>query len=296
MGCRLALLTLLAAACNAVLGIEPTKDRGSDSDGDGVDDVSDNCRMVANPDQNDEDGDGIGDACDNCPLVVNFDQTKDQDGDGIGDACDPHPFDSGDCEILFDSFSDVTDFTARWHAAPPSAMAAFTPWPGKVTIASYSGSPVALLASDLGASAPDLSYDVQIVATAALADGGEIDVVTQYVAAPEDGSFCYVSRSFSSYFYGCGDFNPAMETNTNLTSPPVGDDLAMEMSAELPDRTAHVTGQVDYGGAVGQTDASVVASAAGSSGVRVIGQTFDLRAIALYHYQPGTPCPTKLVR
>src|SRR5262249_43774017 len=35
-----------------------------DTDGDGVVDCLDNCRLVANPDQRDSDGDGTGDACD----------------------------------------------------------------------------------------------------------------------------------------------------------------------------------------------------------------------------------------
>ena len=39
-----------------------------DSDGDGVDDVEDNCPVVSNPDQLDSDGDGLGDACDATPL------------------------------------------------------------------------------------------------------------------------------------------------------------------------------------------------------------------------------------
>jgi hypothetical protein len=59
----------------------------TDFDQDGVFDVSDNCRSVANADQDDGDGDGVGSACDNCidranPLLV------DSDRDGHGNACD----------------------------------------------------------------------------------------------------------------------------------------------------------------------------------------------------------------
>src|SRR5439155_24857451 len=61
-----------------------------DSDGDGIEDVDDNCAAVANPNQADLDRDGVGDACDNCPTVANPTQA-DSDGDGIGDACDSIP-------------------------------------------------------------------------------------------------------------------------------------------------------------------------------------------------------------
>ena len=77
----------------------------ADGDGDGVEDVRDNCPEVANGDQADADGDGVGDLCDepdpdpdtdgdgildahdNCPEVANPAQT-DHDGDGEGDACE----------------------------------------------------------------------------------------------------------------------------------------------------------------------------------------------------------------
>lgn len=77
----------------------------NDKDGDGVEDGSDNCPSVPNPDQGDADMDGIGDACDddfvdkdsdgdgildlddNCPAAWNPDQL-DTDGDGIGDVCE----------------------------------------------------------------------------------------------------------------------------------------------------------------------------------------------------------------
>lgn len=88
----------------------------TDTDGDGVEDSSDNCPNVCNVYQADADGDGTGDACDptpgcggcgqiaceqpgdadkdgvgdafdNCPNVYNPRQL-DADGDGIGDCCD----------------------------------------------------------------------------------------------------------------------------------------------------------------------------------------------------------------
>lgn len=73
--------------------------RPSDSDADGIADVTDNCPRVSNVDQNDVDGNGRGDACDdfdrdgiengrdNCSDVTNANQA-DTDRDGLGDACD----------------------------------------------------------------------------------------------------------------------------------------------------------------------------------------------------------------
>ncbi|WP_421717534.1 thrombospondin type 3 repeat-containing protein [Algiphilus sp.] len=89
-------------------GTQPPQPPPRDSDGDGVEDDSDNCPSTANPGQadtdrdglgnacdntpngNDPDGDGIPDAGDNCPGTSNPDQADD-DGDGLGNACDSTP-------------------------------------------------------------------------------------------------------------------------------------------------------------------------------------------------------------
>ena len=52
----------------------------TDTDGDGLEDDSDNCASVANADQLDTDSDGLGNACDD-----------DDDGDGVADTADAFP-------------------------------------------------------------------------------------------------------------------------------------------------------------------------------------------------------------
>ncbi|MBN2108528.1 MAG: thrombospondin type 3 repeat-containing protein [Deltaproteobacteria bacterium] len=110
-----------------------------DADGDGIPDASDNCPVIANPQQNDADGDGVGDVCDetpgcgggcgqvvcegqadtdgdfvrdaidNCPAKCNADQL-DADNDGTGDVCDSDPGCGGEgrpaCETSCDADVD----------------------------------------------------------------------------------------------------------------------------------------------------------------------------------------------
>ncbi|MBV8759934.1 MAG: thrombospondin type 3 repeat-containing protein [Deltaproteobacteria bacterium] len=86
----------------------------TDTDGDGVFDVSDNCPTIANADQRDFDGDGHGDVCDHCPHFASA-TDPDGDGDGVGDACDPRPAQAGDMRLYWLDFTDAAQI-GTWNA------------------------------------------------------------------------------------------------------------------------------------------------------------------------------------
>src|SRR5438876_5068022 len=59
-----------AEQCSGTSATCPADVRATDSDGDGVCDLLDNCLTEANPSQADSDHDGLGDACDPCTNIV----------------------------------------------------------------------------------------------------------------------------------------------------------------------------------------------------------------------------------
>jgi hypothetical protein len=60
----------------------PCSDEGGDADGDGVCNATDNCPLVANPDQADGDGDGVGDVCDQPAVIFSAQVQQPINGDG----------------------------------------------------------------------------------------------------------------------------------------------------------------------------------------------------------------------
>jgi len=79
----------------------------TDTDGDGVRDLCDNCPGTGNSDQEDWDGDGVGNVCDNCDQKKNNNQV-DSDGDGSGDACDSDNDNDGRAD-LYDNCPTVAN-------------------------------------------------------------------------------------------------------------------------------------------------------------------------------------------
>jgi hypothetical protein len=93
---------------------------GSDADGDGVPDATDNCRFVRNPSQADASGDGVGDAC----------QCGDVDGNGLVNTVDALRIARGEvpgsdpkCDVTGDTFCNSVDALriARGEVLPGSA-------------------------------------------------------------------------------------------------------------------------------------------------------------------------------
>jgi len=299
-----AVLALGAAACNQVFDLVPTKLRPDapvvDEDADGVADGLDNCPDVANPSQVDDDRDGIGDACDNCPLVANHSQDHIGDADAVGDACDPHPELDGDCLILFDTFTDPATFATHWTVLGAGTIAV-TPSSGFVSIVPTGLNLVALVANDDNGTMLAGIFDVEAA--------GSVSVVTS------SGTLAISAISNASTAqtgYGCGllqtnnlvaqvdSTTSSSSTNTGdfMSSEPVGTDFLFRLRS--PNAAAGETTldcRADYGLAVGLVHFTPPQTPTGGGpGIRLVGGPADLGAIAAYRFQPGTSCPTPIMR
>ncbi len=119
----LAVNSLLVRGSGKLDDIKMLSGMPTDTDGDGIMDIPDNCPTISNTEQADTNEDGIGDACappqvpldtdgdgisdryDNCPTDANFEQS-DSDSDGTGDACEPLP---PPMDTDYDGIADVHD-------------------------------------------------------------------------------------------------------------------------------------------------------------------------------------------
>lgn len=112
-----------------------------DVDGDGFNDLADNCPYVANRDQSDLDNDTVGDACDdddtdqdgvidrvdNCPRVANPDQ-RNTDGDAFGDQCDPDHDNDGVLDVRTAADLQNLNLSAAYELVADIDLAAHTNW------------------------------------------------------------------------------------------------------------------------------------------------------------------------
>lgn len=103
----------------------------ADTDGDGIGDNADP----------DDDNDGVPDATDNCPLVANPDQS-DKDLDGIGDRCDPTP-----CEVCLPSRAAAAGGRS-WGAKPCGGVMPGSPSRSRCRIIPPSPEPATPVARD----------------------------------------------------------------------------------------------------------------------------------------------------
>lgn len=77
---------------------------GSDIDGDGIPDSTDNCPTVPNPDQSDGNGNGIGDACDSCPIEEEWNTVLNLTVSSGGSAPSIDLDSSGNVHLAFDDY------------------------------------------------------------------------------------------------------------------------------------------------------------------------------------------------
>ncbi|HEX5059327.1 MAG TPA: thrombospondin type 3 repeat-containing protein [Kofleriaceae bacterium] len=161
-----------------------------DSDGDGIKDNVDNCRLKSNPNQENEDGDLFGDVCDPCPPSQN---NTDGDGDGVGDLCDPEPTQTGNVITLFDGFN---------YAQPPANVVLFpsASWTfplGQVRLANLGGNQRAAYVFPQQGNGQNIvdavytSYSISQISTGIPAGVG---VVQRFDASQQNGVACLMGR------------------------------------------------------------------------------------------------------
>jgi hypothetical protein len=276
------------AACNGLYGLESTELLPDDEDADGVADIDDNCRHIANPDQADDDGDGAGDACDQCPLIPDA-QGSDLDGDGFGDACDPHPDRIGDCLVLFDSFTDPSQFDAGWMISSTNPTPVVDAEPGFVTLRYQPG-------FDLGIFARGLTglFDVDVVGKT---EGGMAQIMAATsVTSGMIGYRCKMeepSATLVTQAAGCttifADLVPKIS---------VARDVRVRVGIEDLGTSVSMFCRADYGIAVGIVRTmGCTRITDGAPGVITAGSDVEIHAIAITSYEAGrSECPASIVR
>jgi hypothetical protein len=283
----------LLGACNAVFDIDETElsPDNSDADGDGTEEIVDNCPGVANPSQADEDGDYVGDACDNCPLFANAEQTADADQDGVGDLCDPHPIAAGDCLVLFDSFAASDAFASHWRVIG-APMSAATAGDGRVDVAS-AGASVLLVPQDDAGQPFAGTFDVLVRGRATLLDDSHaVGVVSNATADKKTSGYScelrgpYAGTTDVIPTFSFGDGTPYL---FSFLLPPYSTAFTARVVTTTDKGMPEALCRIDYGlatasHALSDVQPVVAALTDGQPGVRLEDQAAELDAFALYRF------------
>ena len=284
------LAVVLVAGCNSVFGLEETFPLDEDADDDGVADLDDNCRDVANALQLDSDHDGAGDECDACPVVANASDAADTDGDSIADMCDPRPTIAGDCMILLDRFSDPAALAATWTIyGDANAVSATT---GGVALAPAMNQSVAMTALDDHGLPFTGTIHVQAIGHLKPALG--VAGIISHAANLTDGYRCSIDGvpNTATYVYATVNTSGSRSGNAGfLSSEPIGDELALRL---VEDATVFRC-RADWGIATGSTYAAFApVLPAGGAGLFAQTASWTVNAVALY--RADSPCPTPIIR
>jgi hypothetical protein len=279
---------VLLAACNQVYSLgETTIDPDAlprDTDGDGFADGRDNCVDVPN-DQADEDRDTVGDACDNCPIVPNADQ-EDTDDDRVGDRCDPHPADTKDCLVLFDSFNNRDRFAANWIESGAGSVDAQD---GTVVMASSSRFSITPRTDD---GQPLLGeYDVQATARGTITNGAFY--IASVVNNAQNGYWCGTTVKEAIAVPN----NPILSVRRLLSSDPLGDSIYLRQEIDNAKHEPTQDCLVEYGIVLGTVPGLHSSVVSGGPGVIVESDQVRVESFVAYQYIDATAtCPSPIRR
>lgn len=203
----------LVAGCDVLFGLQNPR-----TDPDAAPDA-----LVAH----DEDGDGIDNLLDNCPAVFNPGQQDDGDHDGVGDSCDPHMTTGGDRLVVQDYF-DAGNFV--WT---PDRGSDWARGGGEMTTTSPADATLAALwiARTIKAPTISLGFDVVSYGTGTATNNG-LEITIAY---PMSSGLCKVigSSAGDNLDEAVTDVENSANQSTNFSEPvPEGGSVTMTFTRE----------------------------------------------------------------
>jgi hypothetical protein len=269
------------AACNQVFGLEPTQ----------VVDAAPDAPHLA-----DEDSDSVPDVTDNCPLTANPEQDDIGDGDGIGDICDPQPRLAMDCLIVFDSFNDVDGFTQHWDVlTDPARDSTVDVTPGTVVLRPNGLTHLTLVVRDDAGTRPRGTFDVHMIGRADFTTG--TTAVGSRIHARDEGLWGGIRGEQPVDGVEINVFPPTggYVFINEMATARIGSRFAIRLLADSPADILRprMRLRVEYGLALGTLDHVLTQDMPTQGSPGVVGwgaDPIEVFAFAAYRRQPP-PCP-----
>ena len=244
----------------------------------------------------DEDGDGIDDLCDNCPHVMNADQAN-SDGDDMGDVCD-RVAGRIDCLVKFDPLTSLpatTSVTGSWAAEHDDLVQQDKDADGAIYVFTLDADVATphietrIRIDDFALTPPALSHAFGLWSSITGPGSDQslpVGVITLLSFVPNENYTVFRTSSVNAV--GQGDLRDADGFDPTTALAP-GMEATIVFDMPTP---SSFTGDATLGGRPSHTEAGFVGNrGAGKVGFRVVRTGVAFQYLVVTQQQPALPCP-----